>query len=224
MSIYACEIRIFGTVYIKAANPGKARRILDRLCGNTLDAKDRVWFSEASFEALPRVSFSTSFMSDGLIQGARLVEMNERAVKLAQRSFFAGSRDYVMPYASRAEEFEDTPVFSVDVDITTTAFVCAKDAAEADATIAEFKDSHIDLSMGYWAWFSTLGLEGPDGDFPIALSSALYVVAPSNGCELYRRWPEVMYKQDAEGNRVEVVEEGDYPVEPRPTHVADRAI
>ena len=181
MPIFATEVRIFGTIYIKASDIDEGQQVLERLCTRTFDARDRVWFSDASFESLPQVSYSTSLTGDVVLPTAQLVEVSSRDVEIAQRSFLTGSRDYMAPNAETFVEMEDLPVFSVDVDIETTAFVKAKSSDAALVELKGFEGSHIELSAGYWCHFSLLAFDEEEDLPPIALSSALKLLGPSNG-------------------------------------------
>ncbi|RWX14300.1 hypothetical protein EHI45_13515 [Rhizobium leguminosarum] len=192
MSFYAVEVRIYGTVYAKAPTVEKARRILDRLSSKTIDARHRAWFSDVSFEYVPRVSFASSLTLDATLPGSQLVEVTERDVELAQRSFVLGSRDVVVPFAERAEEFNKMPVFTTDVDLTATAFIRAESLEEATTMASQFEEHfHVELQMGYWLWFSKLGFNDHENNgLPVVLSSALKVIGASEGCALEQRWPD----------------------------------
>jgi hypothetical protein len=189
MSIYAVEVQLYGTVYIKASTLRKAQRILDRLCSKTIDARDRAWFSDVSLEHVPRVSFASSLTLDSVLPGSQPVEVTERDVELAQRSFVLGSRDVIVPFAEQAEEFTEMPVFGADVGITTTAFIKAASPDEAATISLTFKNRlHVELQMGYWLWFSMLGFDEDENDgLPVVLSSALKVLGASTGRGLQRR-------------------------------------
>ncbi|WP_426122885.1 hypothetical protein [Pararhizobium sp. PWRC1-1] len=207
MSFYAIEVRIFGTVYIKAPDQQTADRILDRLCTKTIDARDRVWFSEIEPQYLPMVSFGTSFTPDEPVAGAQLVAVSERAVELAQRSFVLGWRDTLVPSAEVIAEFEDMPVYSTDLDLTTKAFIRAENLQQAERILKTFKGTHIDLEMQYWRWFAKPGehfVGDPETAPPLALSSALHVSGRSTECALYRAWPETLYRRGADGKRVPI--------------------
>jgi hypothetical protein len=71
MPIHAAEVRIFGTIYVKAPNIDEGRIVFQRLCWHTIDARDRVWFSDASFEGVPEVSRSTSLTGDVVLEKAQ---------------------------------------------------------------------------------------------------------------------------------------------------------
>jgi hypothetical protein len=189
MRFFAIDVRLYGTVYIKASTRQKAQEKLDRLGSTTIDARHRAWFSDVSFEHVPRVSFSSSLTLDAPLLGARLTEVTERDVELAQRSFILGSRDVVVPFAELAEEFKAMPVFGTDVDLTTTAFIKAKSPEQAMVVASEFqKRFHVELQMGYWRWFSMLGFDEDENDgLPVVLSSAITVGGASKGCALYQR-------------------------------------
>jgi hypothetical protein len=188
MSFYAVEVQLYGTVYIKASTLEKAQTILDRLCSQTIDARDRAWFSDVSFEHVPPVSFSSSLTLDLVLPGSDPVEVTERDVELAQRSFVLGSRDVIVPFAEKAQGFK-TPVFTVDVGVTTTAFIKAESPDEAAAISSKFENRlHVELQMGYWLWFSMLGFDDDENDgLPVVLSSALKIVGASEGFGLRRR-------------------------------------
>jgi hypothetical protein len=192
MSFYAIEVRIHGTVYIKASTQEKAEQILERLRSKTIDARHRVWFTEAPFEYVPRVSFATSFTADARLPGAKLIKVPERYVDLSQRSFVLGSRDIVVPFAECATKFNEMPVFASDADVTTTAFIQAESIEEAEVTMTKFNsNTHIDLQMQYWRWFSKLGLDKSQKlNPPIVLSSALQFVGPSECLDLEQRSPK----------------------------------
>lgn len=149
-------------------------------------------FTEAPFEYVPRVSFATSFTADARLPGAESVKVPERYIDLSQRSFVLGSRDVIVPFADRATDFEEMPVFSCDVDMTTTAFIQAKSLEEAEDTMKGFNSStYIDLETQYWRWFSKYGFNKSEKFNPlIVLSSALHFVGPSEGLDLEQRWPE----------------------------------
>ncbi|MGO8061467.1 hypothetical protein ACC716_25095 [Rhizobium johnstonii] len=192
MSCYAIEIHLYGTVYIKASTLQKAQRILDRLSSKTIDARHRAWFSDVSFEYVPRVSFASSLTLDATLPGSQLVEVTERDVELAQRSFVLGSRDVVVPFAERAEDFNEMPVFTTDVDITTTAFIKAMSPEEAWTIASQLQEQfHVELQMGYWLWLSKLGFDDDENDgLPLVLSSAIKVIGASKGGGLEQRWPD----------------------------------
>ncbi|UIK01536.1 hypothetical protein LZK82_30855 (plasmid) [Rhizobium leguminosarum] len=192
MSFYAIEVLIYGTVYIKASTLQKAQKVLDRLSSNTVDARHRAWFSDVSFEHVPRVSFASSLTLDATLPGSQLVEVTERDVELAQRSFVLGSRDVVVPFAERAEEFNEMAVFTTDVDLTTTAFIKAYSLEEARIITSKFQEQfHVELQMGYWLWFSKLGFNDHENNgLPVVLSSALKVIGASEACALEQRWPD----------------------------------
>jgi hypothetical protein len=189
MSFYANEVQLYGTVYIKASTIREAQRILDRLSSRTIDARHRAWFSDVSFEHVPQVSFSSSLTLHAALPGSQPVEVTERDVELAQRSFVLGSRDVTVPFAEQAEQFTQMPVFATDVDVTTTAFIKATSLEEAVAISSQFNGHiHIELQMGYWLWFSTLGFEDDENDgLPVVLSTALKIIGASEGCGLQRR-------------------------------------
>ena len=189
MSFYALEVQLYGTVYIKAPTLKEAKKILDRLCERTIDARDRAWFSDVSFELVPRVSFSSSLTLACALPGSQPVEVTERDVELAQRSFVLGSRDVIVPLAEEAAQFTQMPVFATDVDVTTTAFIKATSRQEAAAISSQFNGHiHIELQMGYWLWFSLLGFDDDENDgLPVVLSSALKIIQASEGCGLQRR-------------------------------------
>ncbi|TBD04742.1 hypothetical protein ELH21_10195 [Rhizobium leguminosarum] len=192
MSFYAIEVLVYGTVYIKASTLQKAQRILNRLSSNTIDARHRAWFSDVPFEHVPRVSFASSLTLNATFPGSQLVEVTERDVELAQRSFVLGSRDVLVPFAERAEEFNKVPVFTTDVDLTATAFIKAESRQEARIIIWKFQEQfHVELQMGYWLWFSKLGFDDDEnGGLPVVLSSAIKVIGASEGCGLEQRWPD----------------------------------
>ncbi|MBB3139116.1 hypothetical protein FHS26_006901 [Rhizobium pisi] len=192
MSFYAIEVLVYGTVYIKASTLQKAQKILDRLSSNTIDARHRAWFSDVSFEHVPRVSFASSLTLNATFPGSQLVEVTERDVELAQRSFVLGSRDVVVPFAERAEEFNKVPVFTTDVDLTATAFIKAESRQEARIITSKFQQQfHVELQMGYWLWFSKLGFDDDEmAALPVVLSSAIKVIGASEGCGLEQRWPD----------------------------------
>ncbi len=189
MSYFAIDVRMYGTVYIKASTLQKAQRKLDQLSSRTIDARHRAWFSDVSFEHVPRVSFSSSLTLDAPLRGSKLAEVTERDVELAQRSFVLGSRDVVVPFAEIAEGFTGMPVFATDFDLTATAFIKAELPEQAMVVASEFqKRFHVELQMGYWRWFSMLGFDEDQNDgLPVVLSSAIKVVGASKGCGLYQR-------------------------------------
>ncbi len=218
MSFYSIEVRIFGTVYIKAPDQQTADRILDRLCTNTIDARDRVWFSETEHQYLPMLSFGTSFTPDEPVAGAQLIAVSERAVELAQRSFVLGWRDTLIPNAEVVAEFEDMPVYSTDLDLTTKAYIRAENLEQAENILKTFKGTHIDLETQYWRWFAKPGehfVGDPETAPPLALSSALYVSGRSTECELYRAWPEICFRMGSDGKyvpiEVEIVQNPEWP-------------
>jgi hypothetical protein len=192
MRIFAIQVRLFGTVYIKQPDISKAEAVLVWLCGQTINAKDRGWFSEESFEFLPLVSFATSFTPDGPV-ATKYTRQTKREVDLAQRSFVSGFRDTLIPNNDDFRQVTKMPLFAVDMDVITTAFVKANTVAEARKLVGLLNGTHVDLQMFFWRWFSDIGFDEDESHLPLILSTALEFVGPSQGCKLYQRWPDLTY-------------------------------
>jgi len=110
MKFYAIDISILATAYLKVPTAARAQTILDEACFTQLDALDRNWFSEAAFECAPKFSLSTGMTPLGPIPGTKLIEVSERAMRLAMRPSVLGSRNYLYPWL-RKDAAERTPVF-----------------------------------------------------------------------------------------------------------------
>ena len=193
MSIFSIQVRLFGTVYIKQPDISKAEAVLVWLGGQTINAKDRGWFSEESFEFLPLVSFATSFTPDGPV-ATKYTRQTKREVDLAQRSFVSGFRDTLIPNNEDFRQATGMPVFSVDMDVITTAFVKANSIAEARKAVELLNGTHIDLETQFWRWFSDVGFDEDATDLPLLLSTALQFVGPSKDCKLCQRWADLPHK------------------------------
>jgi hypothetical protein len=203
MPIFATEIMLFGTVYIKASTQEKAENVMRRLCSNVIDARDRTWFEYNAPEVMPRVKFADCFTLDATLLPIKLVEVSERHVALAQRNFFMGRRETVIADADHPRKFDDMFVYTDDIEVTTTAFVRADTIDQATAIMVNLKRVRVDLDDEYWRWFSDLGLNDEENDdLPMVLSSALYLVGPVSET-MARSWPEPTYSRMADGQLVE---------------------
>ncbi|TBD04741.1 hypothetical protein ELH21_10190 [Rhizobium leguminosarum] len=195
MKIYAIEIMLKGNAHIKATSNEQAKRILDNNCSNTIDGKDDEWFSDIPFRYRRKASLSTKFTVAGPVVSATLIEVPRRTVHAAQDRWGRCWHGLRWAYPPLSKEHEQVPVYSKSLDLTTTAFIRAKGIAAAEAVVAEFNQMTLDLLDGNSRWFSRRALEDEGGsDLPIVLSSSLYLVGKSEGCQLTQIWPDGPYQ------------------------------
>ncbi|WP_028732954.1 hypothetical protein [Rhizobium leguminosarum] len=195
MNIYSIEILLQGNLHIKATSHEQAERILDNNCSNTLDGKDDEWFSDVPDRYRQRASFSTKFTAIGPIDGAMFVEVPRRTVLAAQDRWQCNWHGLRHPYPQLSAAHEQVPVYSTSLDATTTAFVRVNGIAAAEAVVTKFSQMTLDLLNDNSRWFSRRALEdGGGSELPIVLSSALYLVGKSEGCQLCQTWPERPYE------------------------------
>jgi hypothetical protein len=193
MNIYAIEILLQGTVHIKATSKEQAERILAHNCSNTIHGRDK-WLLKVLPCQRPRASLSTTFASAGSVGGANFVGVSKRTVYAAQDRWPRNWDGLRWAYEPLSTEYELVPVYSAELDVTTTAFIRANDVDEAEAVLAKFNQSSLDLSTDRSRWFSRMALDDEGrSDLPIALSSALYLVGKSKGSELSQTWPDGPY-------------------------------
>ncbi|MGO8061468.1 hypothetical protein ACC716_25100 [Rhizobium johnstonii] len=195
MNVYAIEILLQGSFHIKATSNEQAQRILENNCSNTIDGQEEEWFSDNLSRYRPRASLSTKFTATGPIAGATFIEVPKRTVHAAQDRWGRYWHGLRYPYPPLSKEHEQVPVYSTSVDLTTTAFIRVRGIDAAEAVVTKFNQMALDLLSDNSRWFSKRALEDEGGsDLPIALSSALYLVGKSEGCQLCQTWPERPYQ------------------------------
>ncbi len=193
MNIYAMEILLQGTVHIKATSKEQAERILAHNCSNTIHGKDK-WLLNVPPSQRPRASLSSTFAAAGSVVGANFVGVSKRTIRAAQDRWPRNWEGLRWAYEPLSNEYELVPVYSAELDVTTTAFIRANDVDEAEAVLAKCNQSSLDLSIERSRWFSRIALDDKGSShLPIALSSALYLVGKSKGSELSQTWPEGPY-------------------------------
>ncbi|RWX14299.1 hypothetical protein EHI45_13510 [Rhizobium leguminosarum] len=194
MNIYAIEIVLKGNAHIKATSHEQAERILDNNCSNTIHGQDEEWFSNAPSRYRTRASLSTKFTVTGPVVAATFIEVPRRTVRAAQDRWGRYWHGLRWAYPPLSREHEQVPVYSTSLDLTTTAFVRAIRIDAAEAVVAKFTQLTLDLLDDNSRWFSSRALGDEGGsDLPIVLSSALYLVGKSEGCQLSQVWPDGPY-------------------------------
>ncbi|MHC2218963.1 hypothetical protein [Rhizobium leguminosarum] len=194
MNIYAIEIVLKGNAHIKATSHEQAERILDNNCSNTIHGQEEEWFSDTPSRYRPRASLSTKFTVTGPVVGATFIEVPSRTIHAAQDRWGRYWHGLRWAYPPLSKEHEQVPVYSTSLDLMTTAFIRAKGIDAAEAVVAKFNQLTLDLLDDNSRWFSRRALEDEGGsDLPIVLSSALYLVGKSGGCQLSQTWPDGPY-------------------------------
>jgi hypothetical protein len=195
MNIYAIEVLLQGTLHIKATSQAQADRILEKVRSNTIDGEDEDWYSDVPSPYRSRASFSTEFAVRGPIEGSKLIEVPSHSMIGAHQHWAYRWKGLREPYAALSKGHEQVPVFSSRVDLTATVFIQAETSTLAKQVVDSFYEAKLDLLSGNSRWFSKQAMNfDKEASSPVVLSSALYILGKSIGCELTQVWPDHPYQ------------------------------
>lgn len=190
MEIYSVDYRFCATVYTRAHNLEASNRKFELVLGNTINALDKSWFSEAPFDSewMPELSFATAFTSYGPLENAVIASVKKSEFRRAMKADAKGDKVHMLPSidANRPGGY-GTNVYWCDVEMCSTVFFPLERASEVAAKRSNVADGGVDLEYTR-TWLYPEALE--DSYFPYAISPKFKIVRAWPGWEPELRWPE----------------------------------
>jgi len=163
MPIFTAKVDAGATLYIRAFNTQNAQQLLNTLVGTTIDASDKSWFSDATFETAPRVSFRPFMWSEGSlslkVQPALLnVETYapERFTAGAKAAIFEG----LLEGKQLGDEAKNLQMFAFPVLLRLNAFIKADDEKDAEEDVDYWGFRSLRIGEEYDFRFTTRAFRG----------------------------------------------------------------
>jgi hypothetical protein len=190
MKICSIDYRFCATVYIKADTLADAASKFQLLEGNTINALDKHWFSDAPFDSdwMPELSLATAFTSYGPSEGAVVSSMSESEFRRAMKADATGNKSVVLPSID-VDGFRGhgMNVYWCDVEMVSRVFSAAEKASDVASKRSNVPDGGVDLEYTRtWLYPEALDYSY----FPYAISPKFRIVRAWEGWELELRWPE----------------------------------
>jgi hypothetical protein len=190
MGHYSVDNRYCATVYIQANTLEDATSKFQLLVGNTINACDKDWFSEAQFGSdwMPELSLATAFTSYGSPDDAVMSSVTEKEFRKAMKADAQGDKFRLLPGID-VDGFsgQGMNVYWCDVELISTVFFRADNADAAAGKRSELADGGVDLEYTRtWLYHEALD----HTYFPYALSPRFKIVGAWDGWEVELRWPE----------------------------------